>query len=146
MIVDSMANIRKYAGLLNHLEEGLAAIEALEDKKPGRYEFEGGFFMVQEGTTRPLSEGLLEAHRRYVDVQIMLEGSELAGWEDLGKCTEDAPFSEEKDIGFYHGDQSHYMKIDAGMFYIVFPWDAHEPISHVDEPTSYRKIVMKLPV
>lgn len=32
--------------------------------------------MVQKGMARPVSEGTYEAHRNYIDVQIIFEGSE----------------------------------------------------------------------
>ena len=38
------------------------------------------------------------------------------------------------------------MRKDLGMFYIAFPHDGHKPVSHTDEPHSFTKIVMKIPV
>lgn len=61
----------------------MEAINHAGNLEVGRYEFDGGYFMVQKGTTRPLEEGTFEAHRRYIDVQIVVEGSEELAWEDL---------------------------------------------------------------
>jgi YhcH/YjgK/YiaL family protein len=147
MIVDKFSNIRFYGGLLNHLEDGLQAIEALgSDPATGRYEFDGGFFMVQEGQTRPMEEGSFEAHRDYVDVQIFLEGGEEMAWADVSDLKVITPYDKAKDIEFLEGSYDHVIRVTAGMCYVVFPEDAHKPASHTAAPLSYRKIVLKLPV
>ena len=80
MILDKIENIRLYEKLLPDLEKGLKAIEALETLELGRYEFDGGFFMVQQGSTTQLEGSLDEVHRNYIDVQMILEGCEEMGW------------------------------------------------------------------
>ena len=102
MIIDKFDNIRFYSCMLNNLENGLQAVEALRNPEAGRYEFDGGFFLVQKGETKPMSEGTFEAHRKYADVQIVLEGSEEIAWADLGDLKED---------GEYNGDNDKLKKI-----------------------------------
>ena len=77
MIIDSLKYIETYRPILKGLDAGLEAVKALgEHPETGRYTFEGGYFMVQEGMTRPMEDGDFEAHRKYIDVQIILEGQE----------------------------------------------------------------------
>ena len=59
MIIDKVNNIMFYAPLVNHLKEGMEAVNALTCLEEGKYLFEGGFFMVQTGETKPLLEGTL---------------------------------------------------------------------------------------
>lgn len=146
MIVDKCSNIRFYGAMLNHLENGLQALEALKDPEVGRYEFEGGYFMVQKGETKPMEEGNYEAHRKYVDVQIILEGSEEIAWADLMDLTEAISYNEEKDAAYYSGPTENNIKITEGMFYAAFPHDGHRPVRHTKEMQFFTKIVMKLPV
>lgn len=145
MIIDKFENIRFYEKLLPNLENGLKAVEALEKLENGRYEFEGGFFMVQEGDTVPMESGNFEVHRKYIDVQILLEGSEELGWNYLNDLTTAIPYDGDKDAGFLSGAFDHTMKISAGMFYAAFPTDGHKPSSHTQKGQRYKKIVMKLP-
>ena len=52
MIIDHVDNILKYEALLPNLRKGLEAVAAVKNGAglaPGRYEFEGGYFMVQQG-------------------------------------------------------------------------------------------------
>lgn len=146
MIIDKFDNIRFYSCLLNNLDSGLEAVSALRDPEAGRYEFDGGFFLVQKGETKPMEEGTFEAHRKYVDVQIVLEGSEEIAWADLDDLKEDGEYDEAKDKAAYNGLEENTMKISAGMCYIAFPHDGHKAIRHTKEQQSYTKIVMKLPV
>ncbi|MDY6321925.1 MAG: YhcH/YjgK/YiaL family protein [Succinivibrio sp.] len=146
MIVDSIAHLKDYSALLPNLKAGMDKIDSLKGEyQPGRWEFDGGFFFIQEGDTIPMTEGNFEAHRKYIDVQIIVKGSEEVAWKDLADTKEATPFSAEKDIGRYAGETSHSMLISEGMFYAVFPHDAHKPISHTAHRQHFVKIVMKLP-
>ncbi|WP_125141798.1 YhcH/YjgK/YiaL family protein [Clostridium transplantifaecale] len=146
MIIDKFDNIRFYSCMLNNLENGLQAVEALRNPESGKYEFDGGFFMVQKGDTKPMAEGTFEAHRKYVDVQIVLEGSEEIAWADLEDLREEGEYDSDKDKAAYTGSEENAMKITAGMCYIAFPHDGHKAVRHTAEQQSYTKIVMKLPV
>lgn len=144
MIIDHIDNIMNYEPLLPNLKHGAAAIKNAAEFEHERYEFEGGYFMVQKGTTRPISEGTYEAHRNYIDVQIILEGSEEMAWEDIRKLETVIPYQPEKDAERLKGNYDHVMKITKGMFYVAFPHDGHQPVSHTAETQSFVKVVMKL--
>lgn len=146
MIVDSIDNIMLYAPLLNNLKEGVEAVKALPNLEEGRYEFEGGWFMVQKGETKPFSEGTFEAHRKYVDVQIVLAGAEEIAWNEINSLNSCKEYDSVKDAERFNGAFTHTMYIDEGMFYIAFPHDGHKAVSHSDRQHSYTKVVMKLPV
>lgn len=146
MIVDNLEQIFQYASLLPNIKKGMQAINNFKSYEVGRYEFEGGFFMVQKGTTKKIEDGTFEAHRKYIDVQIVVEGAEEVAWHYLKDLEECIPYNAEKDSARYKGTYDHVMKITAGMFYAAFPQDGHQPVSHTQEPFTFTKIVMKLPV
>lgn len=146
MIIDKLDNILEYESLLQGIKNGMQAIKALKSYDVGRYEFDGGFYMIQKGMTRPISEGTFEAHRKYIDVQIVIEGAEEVAWNSLDDLSECVPYNAEKDNARYQGSHDHVMKITAGMFYAAFPKDGHQPVCHTIEPMIFTKIVMKLPV
>lgn len=146
MIIDHIDNIMNYEPLLPNLRKGMEAVKNAAGLENGRYEFEGGYFMVQRGVTRPIHEGTFEAHRAFIDVQIILEGSEEVAWEDVRKLETAIPYQPEKDAQRFKGSRDHVMKMTAGMFYAAFPQDGHQPLAHTAEQQSYTKVVMKLPV
>lgn len=146
MIVDKLDNIMMYEPLLKNLKNGIDAVRAMKIQEIGRYEFDGGFFMVQKGSTKPLEEGTFEAHRKYVDVQILLEGSEEVAWSDINDLKMEIAYNPDKDAERFKGSFDHVIRISEGMFYVAFPHDGHKPVSHTKEQQDFTKIVMKLPV
>lgn len=147
MIVDKIDNIQLYKQMLNNLELGLQAMATQIDKlEVGRYEFDGGYFMVQKGETKPMSEGLFEAHKKYVDVQIVVKGSEEVAWSDIRDLVEAVPYNADKDALYLEGCTDHFIRISEGMFYIAFPHDGHRPVRHTEHQQTFTKIVLKLPV
>lgn len=146
MIVDKIEHILLYEPLLKNLRNGMNMIHSLKEIEVGRYEFDGGFFMIQKGSTKPITEGTFEAHRKYIDVQILLEGSEELAWSDIRDLKSELAYDSEKDAERLSGNFDHVMRISKGMFYAAFPHDGHKPVSHTKEQQTFTKIVMKLPV
>lgn len=145
MIIDYLENIGTYRPILRGIDEGLKAVEALgSDPAVGRYEFPGGYFLVQEGETRPISDGDFEAHRKYIDVQMILKGQEVVAWSDTSTLTESVPYDEAKDKVMYAGEPAHCNVIKENMVWVAFPNDAHKACRETDQHTGYKKIVMKL--
>ncbi len=144
MIIDRIENIEYYEFLLPGLKNGLKTLRKLPAHEVGRYEFEGGFLMIQEGDTMPMEEGTFEAHRKYIDVQIMLHGCEEVAWEEYGKLATEIPYNGEKDQERLSGAKDHKILISEEMFFAAFPQDGHKAVSHSDKPHHYKKVVMKL--
>ncbi len=148
MIIDRIQNRSSYSGISPLFDEAFDFALSLRDKAPGRYEcgtLPAGevYAMVQEGETKPFDEGLIEAHRRYLDVQIMLSGGETVFYQEIEGLKEAVPYSEEKDIIFFE-KAGQPVQIREDMFYVVFPQDGHMPCRHLEGPGSYRKIVLKI--
>ena len=146
MIVDMFSNLIFYKSMIKNLEKGIEAIKKQEKLEVGRYEFDGGFFMIQNGFTKPMEEGTFEAHRKYVDIQIVVEGSEDVAWADLSDLKEETAYNEEKDAARFTGVTDHIFHVTTGMCYVAFPHDGHKPVRHVKNQQTYTKIVMKLPI
>lgn len=93
-----------------------------------------------------MEEGTYEAHRRYIDVQILLKGCEELAWEDIKELTTAVPYNPDKDQERLNGSKEHVILISEGMFYAVFPHDGHKAVSHTNRQHNYVKAVMKLPI
>lgn len=145
MIIDHTDNIMNYEALLPGLKNGMTFLRSLTEFDTGRYEFEGGYLMIQKGVTKPITEKTFESHQKYIDVQILLDGSEEVAWEDIRNLTAVTPYDAEKDVQRFNGSHDHVIKITAGMFYAAFPQDGHQPNSHTETGQNYTKVVMKLP-
>lgn len=145
MIITKIEKLSAYKALSEDFERAVAFAATLADKKPGRYDCdECVFAFVQEGETKSWQESRFEAHRRYLDIQMILDGEENVVWQAIEELTPTAPFDEMGDVGFYTGE-GNLLTMKAGDAYIAFPEDGHMPCVHSAEPHTYRKIVVKVP-
>ncbi|KIR01448.1 hypothetical protein P261_00262 [Lachnospiraceae bacterium TWA4] len=68
MIIDSLEHIKFYEKQVMGISAGYDALMQYlkhEDGNDGaKIPFEHGYFMIQNGTTKPLNEGTFEAHRK----------------------------------------------------------------------------------
>ena len=113
----------------------------------GKYEIDGDniFALVNEYNTKDESEGKLEAHKKYIDVQFVAKGSELMGYAPLENQKVIDEYSEQNDITFFSGEKS-FTQVDEGMFAIFFPTDVHLPGIKVNEKSYVKKVVIKVKV
>jgi YhcH/YjgK/YiaL family protein len=113
---------------------------------PGRHTVQGEelFAIVEACAGRTRAEAKLECHRRYIDIQLVLEGIDEMGWKPLTECA--APITDHdtaRDIRFFDDVPSSWVATPAGSFCIFFPADAHAPLV---SDGMIRKVVMKIAV
>jgi YhcH/YjgK/YiaL family protein len=118
---------------------------------PGRHELDGDRLVaiVQRYRTQPLAEAIWEAHRRYLDVQYVAEGTERIGYRPLEEgLAVKQPYDQGKDAALFEtwGD---LLEVSAGTFAIFAPQDVHAPglVSGPSaEPAEVLKVVLKVAV
>ncbi|MDO4228302.1 MAG: YhcH/YjgK/YiaL family protein [Capnocytophaga sp.] len=87
---------------------------------------------------------VLEYHRKYLDIHILLTGEETIGWKNLSDCTQEQKvFDTENDFGLYSDEPTTYVTLQPGQFAVVYPEDAHAPIIGKGK---IRKLVVKVQV
>ena len=113
---------------------------------PGRYELDGInlYVMSQEYTTKLPEQGKWEAHRRYIDLQYIVSGTERIGYAHLSRLTQ-GDYNSEKDFHALSG-VGDYITLSAGDFMLLFPEDAHMPGMAVGDPVPVKKVVVKIAV
>ncbi len=123
------------------------ALKALKGElTDGRYDLENGAYaFLSTYVTKPISEGLYEAHKEYTDVQLIVDGVELIGVTGLEKMHSGVCVKEyEYDIELYKVEGGELHELKRGEFLILTSSDAHMPgISHT--PAETRKLVIKIP-
>lgn len=111
---------------------------------PGHHSIVGEdlFAIVEHEPGRTREAAQLECHRRYIDIQLVLEGVDEMGWKPLADCREPvSDYSAEKDIRFFRDDPDSWIAVPPGTFCIFFPEDAHAPLVSTG---SIRKLVLKI--
>lgn len=123
-------------------------VNKAKDAAVGKYDLENGAYVsVQEYTTKARSEAKYEAHKKFIDIQMILSGKELIAVSPIKKMTISDEYNEEKDFMlFHHNDECTDYVLEAGEFLILYPQDVHMPGVCVNEKSPVRKIVVKVPV
>ena len=148
MIYAKNADALAYRGIHPNLDLALEHITpeflaSLRDNQ--RVELKGDLVYCTRFTyeTIPQEESFFEAHRRYLDIHIMVEGEERVDMnrpEDLNLT--DA--QEGNDFYAYQGESWHSTVLKPGEFLVVFPGDAHRIKVQVDGPKTVSNAVFKV--
>lgn len=146
MIFDTTPHIEQYKNVHQRVYKALTVLRntdfsALED---GRHEVDGDdiYFMLQSYDTRTESK-VAEAHKNYIDIQMILDGREKMGIAPLESMEREVEANPDSDFWLYEGDMQ-YIKLTPSAFVVLFPEDAHAPGLAVDESEHVRKCVFKV--
>lgn len=117
----------------------------LETLECGRHDIDGDalFVNVAEYTSKPFEECKFEAHRRYIDVQIVVSGAERIDSQSIAKCT-CGEYNGEADFMVAEGDAATQCILQPGSFAAYFPEDAHKPGIAIGCPAHIKKAVFKV--
>jgi len=148
MIRDTVENAAVYRGIHPGIDRVLKSIADGDFRRwdSGRNDIEADeiFCLIQEYRTR--SEGKIEAHNRYIDIQVMIEGNERINYAERSALDSDGDFDDESDIGFFRG-KGEPVYLNTGDFAVFFPGDSHAPgltSTPGNGPSGVRKAVYKV--
>ena len=151
MIFGSIQNLeRDRITLPNALLRGLDYLRDTDFSKlpAGKYDIEGTGMvaLVQDNLTAPRVERKAEAHRKYIDIQYVLSGTEIIGYGLANSANEvlDDKLEEKDAIFFRNIKQEIDLILTGGMYAIFFPTDVHRPGCVHGEPSQVRKVVVKV--
>ena len=100
------------------------------------------FVIVEEAQGRSRAEAKLECHRKYIDIQLVLEGTDEMGWKPLADCRQPvSDYSAERDIQFFSDAADAWISTPAHAYCIFFPQDAHAPLVSTGK---IRKVIFKI--
>lgn len=132
MILDTLTNAAKYAGMRTGLSEAFGFLDqpGLADLPDGRHEISGNrvYAVIARTHGRPAAESQLEAHRNYIDIQYIISGEESMGWAPREGLTPSGKYDKEKDLEFFQEEPVTVMNVPPGSFAVFLPTDAHLPL------------------
>ena len=150
MILDQLESLDCYRGISKNLDIAIDYLQKTDLKAltNGSHQVDGDRVLANVMTyeTKRPEEGKFEAHRKYIDIQVVLEGEERCCCAPLALTTELGPFDEDKDVVFLVGPRQTAMQLNPDNFAIFFPQDAHMPSLNMDEKCTVHKVVMKVAV
>jgi YhcH/YjgK/YiaL family protein len=148
MIVDQLTNSQLYAQLSLRISRAFEYLHQtdFETLPAGRYEIDDMniYAMVQQYSTKSPEAGKWEAHREYIDLQYIVEGTEQIGVAHLGRLVQ-GEYDSSKDFLPLSG-QGDFLTLASGEFILLFPQDAHMPGLSAGMPSEVKKVVVKIAV
>ena len=147
MIYDRLENLPAYTALAPEvMPEIIEFLGKCGEGKiaEGRHELNGDklFVNVQSYATKTFNPDMLEYHQNYVDVQLLLAGSETLYYEPAGTA-EVTPYNAESDCGFNKVPASALpLKLEVGNFVLLLPGEGHLP--GIGDGSSVIKAVVKI--
>lgn len=124
----------------------VAAIAAGESVKT---DLGDGLFVIEQAyPTKLRADGFFESHRKYIDVQVVVEGEELMEVIDAAAIALRQPYNPERDLIVYEdSSRASLLRLQAGQLAVFFPADVHMPSLRVGPAAvAVRKAVVKVPV
>lgn len=148
MILAKLTEADRYAALHPLFARAFEFLRStdLRALAPGRHDIEDDqlFAIVEACVGRTRAEAKLECHRRYIDIQLVLEGVDEMGWRPLAACTDpETNYDEARDIRFFNDAPASWIATPPGSFCLFFPDDAHAPLV---SDGMIRKVVLKIAV
>jgi biofilm protein TabA len=148
MIYDRLENLSLYFRPGTRLHQALVyASDAASTVADGRADVDGDQLYASVATyeTATRAERRFEAHRKYIDVQVLLEGEEVIDVSlENDLCVLEA-YDAARDVLFLEPPQRFAcLAMRPGFFAVFYPHDVHRPGCRLQEKRRVRKIVMKV--
>ncbi|MBM7556867.1 YhcH/YjgK/YiaL family protein [Halanaerobacter jeridensis] len=148
MITDSLSNASCYYEINERLEK---AFEFLEENdfskwKDGKYEIDNDdiFAIVDSYQTKPQEEGVWEAHREYIDIQYISEGTELIGYSNIDTMNLNE-YDKNNDFLTFEG-AGDFFRVKPGNFVVFMPQDVHMPAININDSQNVKKVIIKVKI
>ncbi len=146
MIIDRLDEARRYVGLHPLFARAFETLlrPDLSSLQAGRHLIEGDrlylVIALEEGAG--MEGAVLEAHRKYIDIQFVIEGTDMIGWRPIRECAHlSQPYDAAKDLELYGERPLSWSPVAGSRFAVYFPCDAHAPLGGTGR---LRKAIMKV--
>lgn len=147
MILDTLENAAKYASLRAGISEAFGFLDqpGLAELPEGKHEILGDrvYAIIARENGRSVSDGEMEGHRKYVDIQYVISGGESMGWSPREGLENSTDYDEENDFELFKGAPQSVVCVPPGSFAVFLPTDAHLPLIG-DGPIH--KVIVKVAV
>lgn len=148
MILDILENAQKYFVLHKGFAQAFdfLARADLQELPVDKYPINGDriYAIVAVDHGRNKEDVLLETHDKYIDIQMILTGTDSMGWKPKASCIKPSGEHDlETDLRFYADEPDAWLSVKSGAFAIFYPEDAHLPLISSD---MIHKVIVKVAV
>ncbi len=148
MILDILENAQHYIVINKRFPKANVFLlrPDLTELPVGKYEIDGEriFALVSKSVGRKREDARLETHDKYIDIQLILSGTDDMGWKPKSLCKQPSgDYDPKNDIQFFSDQPDTWITTQRGAFVIFFNDDAHMPLISSGE---IHKVVVKVAV
>ncbi len=141
--------MKNFCNLSNRLKTALEYLEKadLKNTPDGKYDIlkDEIYINIQEYETKEEQNCKWEAHKKYIDIQYMINGSEKIGVGDIHNFESVIPYDAEKDVEFLDTDsETEALTLNENDFVILYPFDVHKPQMKNKFVSQVKKAVVKV--
>lgn len=149
MIFGNLNNLEEFSFLEEKVRECFAYVKShdLASYENGSHEIDGErlFVNIVEYNTTAPEERFWEAHKNYLDVHVMLRGTEQIDVNFIQNM-EIKEFVPEEDFLPMEGEKNSSVILRDNDFLICYPSDGHRTAVKVNEPQTIKKAIFKVRV
>lgn len=149
MILDKVKNLKEYLSTIKYGKEIIEFLEKTDfDNLPlGKTQIVGEeLFVNYVSYTTEKTSGDFEAHRFYVDLQLIIDGEERIDYANLSECKTTKPFNKDGDYELFSCENFSSLYLNKNDFAIFFPQDAHRPSIIGRKPSLVKKAIFKIKI
>lgn len=124
------------------------AMALVEENGEGKYPLSDDetFVILVSAQTEPREQRMAEIHKKYVDVQIVLQGEECFGYSNHLAAAPAALTELDNDVLLIDEViQENFVTLQANDFVVFYPNQIHRPLCAVNQPQAVRKAIIKIP-
>lgn len=149
MIFDDIKNIKNYPQIDEKIADFILSLTS--DCETGKIFLsidKSVYANVEEYQTKKVENCKLEAHKKYIDIQLLLDGIEELEYTDIENLLISEAYDEVRDIEFFAKADRVLNKVvlKSGKFAYIPPSEAHQPqMAYRNNPSKVKKVVVKIP-
>lgn len=143
MIKDHISNLNRY-----YINKYFLEFKNLIDQRTPDENFPETFKIIpQEFTVKNIEDSNFENHKKFIDVHYILEGEEIVMIEDINHLEEVTDYNSKEDYQLYKSHTAkNQVRLRKGDILILFPGEAHKTGGIIEEASTIKKVVYKIPV
>ena len=148
MIIDSLENIAFYNNIPQNVIDFIKTLTP--QIEVGRYEIDNDSYAnIDVYETKNLNDCKFEAHKNYIDIQMLLSGIEELDYTPVKGLTISEEYDVKRDVMFFYffNRISDSVILEAGKFALIYPHEAHRPqVAFNATSKTVKKVVVKIHV
>lgn len=143
MIKDKIKNIGRYSinDYFENFKENFKEVHSIPKKLNPPFKA-----IPLEYETGSLNFLKFENHKKYIDIHLMIEGSEIIGLNEESNLDRITDYAPAEDFELFTGKPNGEVTLQRGEFLLLFPGEIHVTGGHIGEKTKIKKVVYKIPL